>query len=92
MFEYYGTNLKDYLNNVARSRETNGLTEKKSKQIMRQLLLACKHLEDYGIYHRNLKLENIAIGTESNIKLINFDSAIEVNENEYYIEKIGTSK
>ena len=87
MFEYYESNLNDYLNS-----ETNGLIEEKSKRIMRQLLLACKHLADYGIYHRNLKLENIAIGIDGNIKLINFDLAIEVKENEHYIEKIGTSK
>ena len=92
MFEYYESNLKDYLNNVARSRGTDGLTEEESKRIMHQLLLACKHLEDYGIYHRNLKLENIVIGIDGNIKLVNFDLAIEAKKNEQYIVKIGSSK
>jgi len=92
VLEYYESNLKDYLNNVARSRGTDGLTEEESKRIMHQLLLACKHLEDYGIYHRNLKLENIVIGIDGNIKLVNFDLAIEAKKNEQYIVKIGSSK
>ncbi|CAG8634791.1 7931_t:CDS:2 [Paraglomus brasilianum] len=90
VFEYHELNLKDYLNVIARSRETNGLTEDESKRIMRQLLLACKHLEDYCIYHRDLKLENIVFGTDGNIKLIDFGLAIEVEENDQYIEKIGS--
>ena len=92
VFEYHESNLKDYLNVIARSRGTNGLTEYESKRTMRQLLLACKHLEDYCIYHRNLKLENIVIDTDGNIKLIDFSLAIEVEENDQYIEKIGSSK
>ncbi|CAG8607708.1 9794_t:CDS:1 [Paraglomus occultum] len=92
MYEYYGLNLRDYLNYVASRRGTNGLREDESQTIVRQLLLACKHLEDYGIYHRNLKLENIVIGTDGSIKLIDFDLAIEVKENEQHIEKIGSGK
>ena len=86
------SNLKDYLNDVARSRGSNGLTENESKIIMNQLLLACNHLENYGIYHRNLKLDSIVIGTDNSIKLIDFGLAIEVKENEQHIEKVGSSK
>ena len=86
------SNLKDYLNDVARSRGSNGLTENESKKIMSQLLLACNHLENHGIYHRNLKLDNIVIGTDGSIKLIDFGLAIEVKENEQHIEKVGLSK
>ncbi|CAG8640735.1 3445_t:CDS:2 [Paraglomus brasilianum] len=96
-FEFHGydsnglkSNLKDYLNDVARSRGSNGLTVNESKKIMSQLLLACNHLENHGIYHRNLKLDNIVIGTDGSIKLIDFGLAIEVKENEQHIEKVGS--
>ncbi|CAG8680148.1 1675_t:CDS:2, partial [Paraglomus brasilianum] len=86
-FEFHGydssglkSNLKDYLNDVARSRGSNGLTENESKKIMSQLLLACNHLENYGIYHRNLKLDSIVIGTDNSIKLIDFGLAIKMKE------------
>ncbi|CAG8589967.1 2831_t:CDS:2 [Paraglomus occultum] len=87
MFECYKLNLRDYLNDIAK--ENVELIEKQAKKIMRQLLFACKHLEDYGIYHRNLKLENIVIDIDSNIKLVNFDLAIEAKQNEAY-EIIGS--
>ncbi|CAG8642327.1 696_t:CDS:2, partial [Paraglomus occultum] len=90
LFEYHESNLKDYLNAVARIRKTNGLTENESKKIMCQLLRACRHLEDHGIYHRNLNLEKIVIGIDGNIKLTGFGLAIEVKENEQHIEKIGS--
>ncbi|CAG8528357.1 4206_t:CDS:2 [Paraglomus occultum] len=84
VFEYHGFGrdrlkftLRHYLRNVAKSRGKRGLTENKVKKIMRQLLSACHHLEKHGIYHCDLKLDNIVVDTEGNLKLIDFGLAVE---------------
>ncbi|CAG8634939.1 1962_t:CDS:1 [Paraglomus brasilianum] len=97
-FEYHGynalkSNLNDYLRDLSNERGMYGLMECEAKNIMYQLLQACRHLEKHGIYHRKLELDNIVINGEGRVKLINFDSAIKVNENDWHCEPpIGSSK
>ena len=96
VFEYHGfgqdkpkSTLRDYLRDVARTRGKQGLTENKAKEIMRQLLSACSHLEKYGIYHCDLKLDNVVIDAGGNIKLIDFGLAV---KGERSRGKSGSSK
>ena len=98
VFEYHGfgqdkpkSTLRHYLRDVARSREKGkqGLTEIDVKKIMRQLLSACDHLEKYGIYHCDLKLDNIVIDAGDNIKLVDFGLAV---KGERSRGRIGSSK
>lgn len=42
------------------------LPEKRVKEIMYQIMIAVKYLHDYGIVHRDLKLENIMMTDTSN--------------------------
>ncbi|CAG8515414.1 10471_t:CDS:2 [Paraglomus brasilianum] len=84
IFEYHGygqdkpkSTLRHYLRDIARSRG-QGLTENEARNIMRQLLAACSHLEKHGVYHGDLKLGNVVINPEGNIKLIDFGLAVEV--------------
>ena len=96
VFEYHGygqgkpkTTLRQYLRDVARNRANQGLTENEVKKIMRQLLSACSHLEKHKIYHYDLKLDNIVIDAEGDIKLIDFGLAA---EGERGFGRIGSSK
>lgn len=56
-------------------------SEKCSAKIVKQILMAIKHLHDQGICHRDLKLENIMVETEQlsedepMIKVIDFGLA-----------------
>ncbi|CAG8615370.1 7987_t:CDS:2, partial [Paraglomus occultum] len=84
VFDYHGygndkpkSTLKHYLTDVAKGREKRGLTENEVKKIMHQLLSACNHLEKHGIYHCDLKLDNVVVDGEGNIKLIDFGLAVE---------------
>ncbi|CAG8574545.1 9078_t:CDS:2 [Paraglomus occultum] len=62
---------------IARSTGKQGLTESEARKIMRQLLSACNHLEKHGMYHSDLKLDNVVIDSNSNVKLIDFGLAVE---------------
>ena len=70
------------------------LSEKNAKRIIKQTLLALKHLHDHNIAHRDLKLENILFikdDIKSDIKLIDFGiSAILDNPKEIMNATVGT--
>jgi len=96
VFEYHGygqdkskSTLRHYLRDIAKSREKQGLTESDAKKFMRQLLSACNHLEKHGVYHCDLKLDNVVIDAEGVIKLIDFGLAAEGKRG---FGRIGSSK
>lgn len=48
------------------------LSEREAKHIMRQVVCAVKHCSDRGVFHRDIKLENLLITEDNTIKLIDF--------------------
>ena len=64
-----GSDLKEYINKYKK------LSEEKAKKIFLQILNAVSYCHDQGIFHRDLKLENIMINKEEEIKLIDFGFA-----------------
>lgn len=50
----------------------NPLSENLARQIFRQIATALYYLHSMGIYHRDIKLENILINKDMTIKLIDF--------------------
>ncbi|RKP19119.1 Pkinase-domain-containing protein, partial [Rozella allomycis CSF55] len=51
------------------------LREKQARRFFRQLLSAISYCHENGIVHRDLKIENILIGSDGQIKLIDFGLA-----------------
>ena len=66
--EYSGGELFDKIKSTT-------FTEKEAYYIIRQLLLAVKHLHKIGIVHRDIKPENIIISDTHHIRLIDFGLA-----------------
>ena len=67
IFEYCSRgNLFDYINNQ------NFKTENEKKKIMRGIIQAISYLHEKGIPHCNIKMENIWLDDNLNIKLCNF--------------------
>jgi serine/threonine protein kinase len=50
----------------------NGFTETESKFITKQIIATLFYLHSQGLAHRDIKLENIIVDAEMNIKIIDF--------------------
>lgn len=69
------------------------LTEDRVKQIGIQLIQAVRYLHDFGIVHRDLKLENVMMSDTSNLakpKIVDFGLAKIIGPNETADEPFGT--
>ncbi|XP_077783428.1 hormonally up-regulated neu tumor-associated kinase isoform X1 [Podarcis muralis] len=52
--------------------EKKRLEEHEARKYIRQLILAVEHLHRAGVVHRDLKIENLLLDDDNNIKLIDF--------------------
>ena len=66
------------------------LTEKICKFIFKQLLISLKFIHNKNIIHRDIKLDNILIDLNNNIKLCDFGVGKQIHENELLKEQCGT--
>ncbi|XP_056615806.1 serine/threonine-protein kinase PLK2-like [Triplophysa dalaica] len=49
------------------------LSETLARDLMRQAVIACKHIIDHGVYHGDLKIDNVLVNKETlELKLIDF--------------------
>jgi phosphorylase kinase gamma subunit len=76
--------LFDYLTEVV------ALSEKRTRQIMRQLFEAVDYLHERKIVHRDLKPENILLDDNMNIKLTDFGFATIISHEEELTDLCGT--
>ncbi|GAN04561.1 kinase-like protein [Mucor ambiguus] len=54
------------------------LSESQTQSIIRQLVQCMSDLSDLGIYHRDIKDENIVVDSNFQVKLVDFGSAIQI--------------
>ncbi|KAL0173231.1 hypothetical protein M9458_033542, partial [Cirrhinus mrigala] len=65
--------------------EENGcLDESRAKKVLMQLINALKHCESRGVFHRDVKPQNLLICTDTNeIKLLDFGCGHLLKDSEY---------
>ena len=67
------------------------LSEKTAKFLFRQIIEGIKHIHEHNIIHRDIKLENILIDINNNIKICDFGiGKILSSENELLYDQCGT--
>lgn len=55
------------------------ITEPETRYFVRQVILACQHLHNHKIIHRDLKLGNLFINDEMEVKIGDFGLATKVD-------------
>ena len=50
--------------------DRGSLSEYEARRMFRQMVSAVDHLHQMGVVHRDLKLENILLNTDMNVKII----------------------
>lgn len=76
VFEYVkGGSLYDYIN----SKPGKKLSEEEAKRIFTQIVKAIQYCHHKNVVHRDLKLDNILLDENKNVKIIDFGFAVVVN-------------
>ena len=67
------------------------LSEKMAKFLFRQIILGIQHIHSKNVVHRDIKLENILIDFDNNVKICDFGiGKVLENEDELLYDKCGT--
>ena len=66
------------------------LTEQVAKFIFKQIVLTLQYIHNHNIVHRDIKLDNILIDLDNNIKICDFGVSKIIKNNESMIEQCGT--
>eukprot|EP00928_Gymnodinium_smaydae_P039211 TRINITY_DN26828_c0_g1_i1.p1 TRINITY_DN26828_c0_g1~~TRINITY_DN26828_c0_g1_i1.p1 ORF type:complete len:532 (+),score=50.42 TRINITY_DN26828_c0_g1_i1:162-1757(+) len=79
-----GRELIDYL----MARKT--LEEGEARHLFRQIIDGVEHCHSRGVAHRDLKLENLLLDHDNNVKIIDFGLAAEMREGELLTQACGS--
>lgn len=71
-------------------RKRSKLSERISKYIFRQIIDALQYIHSKNIVHRDIKLDNILIDLNNNIKLCDFGVSKQIKSNERVYDQCGT--
>ena len=70
----------EWLNHVKQVQNT-GFPENLARNIFKQMLSGLEHCHSQGLAHRDLKLPNLLIDQNYDVKIADFGTAIPINEN-----------
>ena len=64
--------MKEYKEYYKQDKQVEGLSLRKIKKILWQILMGINYCHSNGLMHRNLKLDNILSDNQGNIKIADF--------------------
>jgi len=83
MMEYEeGHTLKTYIENIKKPGLVNKLENKEITSLAIALLSGIKHIHDAGVYHQDIKLENILMRKDSSPIIVDFGASVLVHDKE----------
>ena len=71
-------------------RKRSKLSETTAKYIFKQIVLGLQYIHSKGIVHRDIKLDNILIDLDNNIKICDFGVSKKIRKGESMTEQCGT--
>ena len=71
-------------------RKRSKLTEQIAKFIFKQIILSLQYIHNHNIIHRDIKLDNILIDLNNNIKICDFGVSKKISLNDKMYEQCGT--
>ncbi|GAN11582.1 hypothetical protein MAM1_0723c11153 [Mucor ambiguus] len=80
-----GMDLFDYI-----ELNDHGIPEQEIRRIFRQIALGVRHLHENNIVHRDIKDENVVLGDDGGLRLIDFGSAAYLKPGRKYETFVGT--
>lgn len=80
-----GMDLFDYI-----ELNDHGIPEHEIRRIFKQIALGVRHLHQHNIVHRDIKDENVVLGDDGGLRLIDFGSAAYLKPGRKYETFVGT--
>ncbi|KAL9559412.1 hypothetical protein MBANPS3_000427 [Mucor bainieri] len=80
-----GMDLFDYI-----ELNDHGIPEQQIRRIFKQIALGVRHLHEHNIVHRDIKDENVVLGDDGGLRLIDFGSAAYLKPGRKYETFVGT--
>jgi serine/threonine protein kinase len=78
------------MHNFLKSKTNRKLEEDEARSIFRQVVSGIHYLHEKNIVHRDIKLENLLIGTENQIKIIDFGFSVRTTKDKTLAIFCGT--
>ena len=75
---------------VSYIKKRSKLTETVSKFIFKQIILALQYIHNHNIVHRDIKLDNILIDLDNNIKICDFGVSKIIKKGDIMLDQCGT--
>lgn len=63
-----------------------------ARYFFHQMLGAVSHLHQHGIYHRDIKLENMLLTSELIVKLCDFNHSVRANPDDIFYDNVGSTR
>lgn len=63
-----------------------------ARYFFHQILTACSYLHEHGIFHRDIKLENMLLTSELVVKICDFNTSVKARPEQQFLDNAGSAR